>query len=174
MMCSMKCHGKKVKCIRWMDWVRKGFHIVGQQLRGKNENWKSAKCKELVRRRWRKNTGVCAVCVGRTDRRQWQPSARLLVWLHRDYLLHCLMTSRLRRLVPDVLPQPRGFVCELAVSCSVPSFSALTLLVGQQEGHLACKITSVLGYLRDYLSAARYRIECGPADATAICYYVLP
>jgi len=40
------------------------------------------------------------------------------------------------------------------------------LLVGQQEGHLACKkLTRVV--LHGYLSGAMCRFACGPADPTA-------
>jgi len=46
------------------------------------------------------------------------------------------------------------------------AFSALTLLVGRQEGHPACKKLSG-GCWRGYLSGARYRLAYGPADATA-------
>ena len=46
------------------------------------------------------------------------------------------------------------------------AFSALTLLVGRQEGHPACK-KRVVGYWRGYLSGARCRLAYGPADATA-------
>ena len=47
------------------------------------------------------------------------------------------------------------------------STSALTLLVGQQEGHPACK-NWVVGCWRGYLSAARCGLAYGPAaDATA-------
>jgi len=45
-------------------------------------------------------------------------------------------------------------------------FSALTLLVGQQEGHLACKKLS--GGVLVWLSGARCRLAYGPAAATAI------
>ena len=45
-------------------------------------------------------------------------------------------------------------------------FSALTLLVGRQEGHPACKKLRV-GCWRGYLSGARCRLAYGPADATA-------
>jgi len=45
-------------------------------------------------------------------------------------------------------------------------FSALTLLVGRQEGHPACKIWA-MGCWRGYLSGARCRLAYGPADATA-------
>jgi len=45
-------------------------------------------------------------------------------------------------------------------------FSALTLLVGRQEGHPpACKKMS--GEVLAWLSGARCRLACGPADATA-------
>ena len=45
-------------------------------------------------------------------------------------------------------------------------FSALTLMVGWQEGHPACK-NCVVGCWRGYLSGARCRLARGPADATA-------
>ena len=47
------------------------------------------------------------------------------------------------------------------------SFSALTLLVGRQEGHPACKKNLSGGVLAWYLSGARCRFAYGPADATA-------
>jgi len=54
------------------------------------------------------------------------------------------------------------------------AFSALTLLVGQQEGHPACKKQSggVLAWLSVWskvqtLSGAMCRFAYGPADATA-------
>jgi len=40
------------------------------------------------------------------------------------------------------------------------AFSALTLLLGQQEGH-------PVGYWHGYLTGARCRLAYGPADATA-------
>ena len=46
------------------------------------------------------------------------------------------------------------------------AFSALTLLVGCQEGHPACKKLSG-GWWRGYLSGASCRLAYGPADATA-------
>jgi len=45
------------------------------------------------------------------------------------------------------------------------AFSALTLLVGWQEGHPACKKLS--GGVLAWLSVARCRLAYGPADATA-------
>ena len=47
------------------------------------------------------------------------------------------------------------------------AFSALTLLVGRQEGHPARKKTEWWGCRRGYLSGARCRLAYGPADATA-------
>ena len=46
------------------------------------------------------------------------------------------------------------------------AFSALTLLVGWQGGHPACKKLSG-GVLARYLSGARCRLAYGPAGATA-------
>jgi len=46
------------------------------------------------------------------------------------------------------------------------AFSALTLLVGRQEGHLPVK-NWVVGCWHGYLSWARCRLAYGPADATA-------
>ena len=50
--------------------------------------------------------------------------------------------------------------------CFWPAFSVLTLLVGRQEGHPACR-KRVVGYWHGYLSGARCRLAYGPADATA-------
>ena len=52
------------------------------------------------------------------------------------------------------------------VCSEVCAFSALTLLVGRQEGHPACKKLSG-GCWRGYLSGARSRLAYSPADATA-------
>ena len=46
------------------------------------------------------------------------------------------------------------------------AFSALTLLVGQQEGHPACK-ELIGGCWCGYLSGARCRLAYDPDDATA-------
>jgi len=46
------------------------------------------------------------------------------------------------------------------------AFSALTLLVGRQEGHPACKKTERWCW-HGYLSGAMCRLAYGPADATA-------
>jgi len=48
------------------------------------------------------------------------------------------------------------------------AFSALTLLVGWQEGHPACKKTEWWGAgMVIYLSGAQCRLAYGSADATA-------
>ena len=44
------------------------------------------------------------------------------------------------------------------------AFSALTLLVGWQEGHPACKKNWAVGCWHGYLSGARCRLAYGPAD----------
>jgi len=49
--------------------------------------------------------------------------------------------------------------------------SALMLLVGQQEGHPACKELS--GGVLAWLSGAKCRLAYGPADATATHYLLL-
>jgi len=52
------------------------------------------------------------------------------------------------------------------------AFSALTMLVGQQEGHPACKKLSG-GMLAWYLSGVRCRLAYVPADATATATHCL-
>jgi len=52
------------------------------------------------------------------------------------------------------------------------AFSALTLLVGWQEGHAAYKKLSG-GCWRGYLSRARCRLEYGPSDADWFTFLVL-
>ena len=65
-----------------------------------------------------------------------------------------------------------SFLLYLIVRGDRFAFSALTLLVGRQEGHPACKkLSSVV--LAWYLSGARCRLACGPADATATHYLLL-
>ena len=51
------------------------------------------------------------------------------------------------------------------------SFSALTLLVGRQEGHPACKKLS--GGMLAWLSGMRCKLAYSPADATATHYLLL-
>ena len=48
--------------------------------------------------------------------------------------------------------------------------SALTLLVGRQEGHPACKKNSVVECWCGFLSGSRCRLAYGPADVTVTCF----
>ena len=59
-------------------------------------------------------------------------------------------------------PQVRVLQRTYLLTYFLATFSALTLLVGRQEGHPACKKLS-----GGYLSGARCRLAYGPADATA-------
>ena len=67
---------------------------------------------------------------------------------------------------PTVLKQFTSFTGSFSYS-----FSALTLLVGQQEGHPACKKLS--GGMLAWLSGMRCRLAYSPADATATHYLLL-
>ena len=62
--------------------------------------------------------------------------------------------------------EPLVIIIIAAVLCQVAAFSALTLLVGRQEGHPACK-KQVVWCWRGCLSGARCRLAYGPADAIA-------
>jgi len=61
----------------------------------------------------------------------------------------------------------------LTVMQLLNAFSALTLLVGRQEGHPACKKNCGVGCWRGYVSGSRCRFAYGPADATATHYLLL-
>jgi len=54
------------------------------------------------------------------------------------------------------------------------AFSALTLLLGRQEEHPACKKPGVVGCWHGCLPAARCKLAYGPADATATHCLLLP
>jgi len=58
------------------------------------------------------------------------------------------------------------------IAFSAIAFSALTLLIGRQEGHPACKKMSG-GCWRGYLSGRRCKLAYGPADVTAAHYLLL-
>ena len=61
------------------------------------------------------------------------------------------------------------FLISSGLSLITHPISALTLSVGRQEGHPACKKLSggTVGCWRGYLSGARCRLAYGPADANA-------
>ena len=61
----------------------------------------------------------------------------------------------------------RLFLLIISTNDKFYAFSALTLLVGRQEGHPACKKLGVVGCWRGYRSGARCRLAYVPADATA-------
>ena len=76
-------------------------------------------------------------------------------------------TARMTAVTAHSLQQP-GLVSCLILSSDYMycAFSALTLLVGRQEGHPAYK-NKVVGCCCGYLSWARCRLAYGPAEATA-------
>ena len=84
------------------------------------------------------------------------------------------------RVVPDKEPS-NGCMCMLYNNSALLqcAFSALTLLVGQQEGHPACKKLSG-GCGHGYLSGARCRLAYNPDDfyslslASVKCILFLP
>jgi len=83
----------------------------------------------------------------------------IILYLYRHY------RYQLTRVVPDKRPL-NGCVCVCYIGTiykALCAFSALMLLVGQQEGHPACKKT-VVGYWRSYLSGTRCRLAYGLAD----------
>ena len=98
---------------------------------------------------WRQSNMTCNVaeCVWLSGK-PWT----LYSWQREDIVL-CLYPSN-------------GWGWTHSVSLCTCAFSALTLLVGWQEGHPACK-NWVVGCWHGYLSGARCRLAYGPADATA-------
>jgi len=69
-------------------------------------------------------------------------------------------------LIRDSIVSANSYVMYFQLSAGVRHFSALTLLVGRQEGHPAYK-NSAVGCWHGYLSGARCRLAYGPADSTA-------
>ena len=75
--------------------------------------------------------------------------------------------------LPPVSEKGRSLSTTIAFSGITPVMpNALTLLVGQQEGHPACKKLSG-GMLAWFLSGARCRFAYGPTDATATHYLLI-
>jgi len=62
---------------------------------------------------------------------------------------------------------PFSTLCYYPCCIAKFAFSALTLLVGRQEVHPACKKNWVVECWRGYLSGARCRVAYGPDDANA-------
>jgi len=126
----------------------------------------------------------------------WIETKKLLGYryLNSSYLalLAFFRTKSITSLVLDTSPSVSNIICtviHLAFECQrhnvvsnqinqikwpnifYTSFSALTLLVGRQEGHLACKKLS--GGMLAWLSGMRCRLAYRPADATATHYLLL-
>ena len=73
-------------------------------------------------------------------------------WLHTG---RHLRSADIRKLVVRRTPMVLGTRdLKWRISCQVPAFSALAVLVGRQEGHPACT-NWVVGYWRGYLTGAR-------------------
>ena len=83
--------------------------------------------------------------------------------VHREY-------PRCANVIGQVAAPMRLVAASAAACCFlvvvVYAFSALTLLVGRQEGHPVCK-KRVVGCWHCCLSGARCRVAYSPADATA-------
>ena len=124
---------------------------------------------------WMQNSGTC-----QSDNKQW-----VLWWLlYQKFLTEsageCFESQtlfgllvRICRLATTAL---EWFWFKWITVCGMYAISALTLLVGRQEEHPACK-NWLLTCWCGCLSGARCRLlACGPADATAIPkpHYLLP
>jgi len=89
-------------------------------------------------------------------------------WLHTG---RHLRSADIRKLVVRRTPMVPGTRdLKWRISCQVPAFSALTVLVGRQEGHPACT-NWVVGYWRGYLTGARCRLaQRMPLRLTVSCF----
>ena len=81
----------------------------------------------------------------------------------------CRQTNSVKALKAHQRHWSYAIHCQINFWKVLVAFSALTLLVGRQEGHPACKQLSdgLVGCWRGYLSGVRCRLAYGPADATA-------
>jgi len=85
-----------------------------------------------------------------------------------EWLLNLIRSSSTVRLLRQWILLPFLLSIQCFWQKSYANFSALTLLVGRQEGHLACK-NWVVRCWRDYLSGERCKwFVYGPADANVI------
>ena len=101
-----------------------------------------ALCKDISLQRGRFCTRSLASCIPRSSEDRSS-------WMFFIQVVHCVLDAHVNF---------RWYPCLFVVA-----FSALTLLVGRQEGHPAW----VVGCWHGYLSGARCRLAYGPADATA-------
>ena len=86
------------------------------------------------------------------------------IWLKRPTCSSCNSFVRFWPILILVSRNAASLIFNTVLCRLLIAFSALTLLVGWQEGHPACK---KLGCWRGYLSGAGCRLAYGPADATA-------
>ena len=108
-----------------------------------------------------------AVLMWRCDCQQREGECELHVGVHQS----SVQRGRQRR-VPMSHERPRAHATGRHWYLLYFAFSALTLLVGRQEGHPACK-NWVVECWRGYLSGARCRLAYSPADATALHCFLL-
>ena len=109
---------------------------------------------------WLQRSRWSCMCKVRHQQQQWRPAH----WLH-----WCLVSSRVCCVQQYSKLSWRWsliFSIQFHCSSSKTAFTALTLLVGRQEEHPACK-NWVMRCWCGYLSGARCRLLAyGPADAT--------
>jgi len=87
--------------------------------------------------------------------------------LHRPHVTRHNLPQSLAGIEQVLTARLLGVIFQSSLSFAAHAFSALTLLVGRQEGHQACKKTRVMGCWHGYLSGVRCRLAYGPADAIA-------
>jgi len=87
--------------------------------------------------------------------------------LHRPHVTRHNLPQSLAGIEQVLTARLLGVIFQSSLSFAAHAFSALTLLVGRQEGHPACKKTRVVGCWHGYLNGVRCRLAYGPADAIA-------
>ena len=92
----------------------------------------------------------------------------VLPWLCDNYRCRAFKIQQQKSLQSEIQCK-MTYYTRLTAPCF--AFSALMLLVGRQEGHLACKKLS--GGMLAWLSGMRCRLAYSPADATATHYLLL-
>jgi len=115
------------------------------------------------------NLGTLSIILGTNEARQFKfgimASTNQLVINYPKDMQHCLVRQWQ---MSFLLCLCKWSFIIAQILCVLFAFSALTLLVGRQEGHLACK-NWVVRYWHGYLSGVRCKwFAYGPADAIAI------
>jgi len=95
----------------------------------------------------------------------WQCAVMLFLL----FVWKCVSLQECACMLVTDFSKPSGDVyCNIHILVfSLTTFSALTLLVGRQEGHPTCKKNWAVGCSCGCLPGARCRLTYGPADATA-------